>query len=146
MDLAIKGERIWRVNEAPFPRIRLAFQTKALRCQRPILDQNGTDFVSGAPTPQTAAFPTAAGVSISGRVMSGERGIRNAFVTISGGDLGQPITVSSGPRGEFVFDDIAAGRTYIVSVAARRFQFNNSSLIVEANDNVAGINFYADGR
>jgi len=89
---------------------------------------------------------TASAVSISGRVMSGERGIRNAQVTISGGDLAGPITVASGSKGQFTFNDIPAGRTYVVSVAARRFQFNNSSMIIEVNDNVSGINFYAGGR
>jgi hypothetical protein len=90
---------------------------------------------------------TAAGVTIAGRVLSGERGIRNARVTISGGDLAEPITVFTGPRGQFAFNDIPAGRSYVVSVAARRFQFATGSQIVEVNDNVSGIDFFAsDGR
>jgi hypothetical protein len=110
-------------------------------------DQNATDFVSGAPTPQTAAFPTAASVSISGRVLYGERGVRNARVTISGGDLPDPITVLTGSKGQFAFNDIPAGRSYVVSVSARRFQFSTSSQVIEVNDNVAGVDFFAaDGR
>jgi hypothetical protein len=90
---------------------------------------------------------TAAGVSISGRVMYGERGVRNARVTISGGDLAEPMTVLTGSKGQFAFNDIPAGRSYVVSVSARRFQFSTSSQVIEVNDNVAGVDFFAaDGR
>ncbi len=113
-------------------------------------DNNNANFtVVTAPVPRNSSTPAApctlaAGVSISGRIMNGERGIRNARVTISGGALAEPITVMSGPKGQFTFNDIPAGRAYVVSVAARRFQFSTNSQIVEVNDNVAGINFFAD--
>jgi len=87
---------------------------------------------------------TAAAVSISGRVITSEgRGVRNANVTISGGGLQNPITVRSGRFGQFAFNDIPSGQTYVVTVTARRFSFSSNSQVIEVNDNVADLNFIA---
>lgn len=86
---------------------------------------------------------TAAGVTISGRVVSSDgRGIRNASVSISGGALAEPINVRTGTHGEFSFADIPAGNTYAVTVSARRFTFESATQIISVQDNISEVNFF----
>jgi len=99
-------------------------------------DNSGIDF-------EVSAL-TAAEVAVSGRVVSSDgRGIRNARVTISGSD-GREISTMTGPAGVFRFDAITAGRTYIIAVASRRFQF--ASQVVTVSDNISDLTFVANGQ
>lgn len=67
--------------------------------------------------------PTAAGVTVSGRVVdSAWRGIGRAIVTISDGDA-PPRSALSNSFGFFTFENVPAGRLYIVTAAARGFSF-----------------------
>ncbi|HRI04238.1 MAG TPA: Calx-beta domain-containing protein [Pyrinomonadaceae bacterium] len=89
--------------------------------------------------------PTAAGVSVSGRVTTAEgRGIRGAVVTITGNSLATPINVTTGVNGRYIVEGLTAGETYIVTIRSRRFVFTNSSRIVTLNDNVGDADFIAD--
>ena len=86
--------------------------------------------------------PTAAQVSISGRVTTAEgRGVRNAFVSLidSNGAMRSTLT---GPRGYYRFDDIEAGQTVVISVRSRRFQFTPRSVSVQ--DELADVDFIAE--
>lgn len=66
---------------------------------------------------------TAAGVSVSGRVlMSAGNGLRNATVTLTD-PRGVSRTALSSAFGYFHFDDVQAGETYVVSVTSKRFHF-----------------------
>ncbi len=86
--------------------------------------------------------PTAADVSVSGRVMQAdERGITGARVAISGGSLTSPRTTTTDRTGHYTFSDLPAGGSYTVSVATRRFDFENPTVVVTLNDNVTGVNF-----
>jgi Carboxypeptidase regulatory-like domain/Calx-beta domain len=64
--------------------------------------------------------PTAAGVSVEGRVRSGKNGIANATVSISGGDLEEAMTVRTNQFGRYQFEGLTAGQTYVVTVNSRR--------------------------
>lgn len=89
--------------------------------------------------------PTAAGVSVSGRVTTAEgRGIRGAIVTITGNSLATPINVTTGVNGRYIVEGLTAGETYIVTIRSRRFVFSNPSRIVTLNDNVIDADFIAD--
>ncbi|MEQ1924074.1 MAG: carboxypeptidase regulatory-like domain-containing protein, partial [Pyrinomonadaceae bacterium] len=82
---------------------------------------------------------TASGVTVSGRVMSGDgRGLTNARVMIAAPD-GETRLVTTGRLGVFNFDDLETGQTYVISVASRRYSF--SPQIVPVNDNVSGLIF-----
>jgi hypothetical protein len=97
---------------------------------------NGTVLVSGA---------TAAGVSVSGRVMSAQgKGITNVVVamTDSSGNTRTTVTAS---LGVYRFTDVAAGETYVISVAAKRFKFNQPSQVLNINDETENINFIGTG-
>ncbi len=87
--------------------------------------------------------PTAADVSIGGRVTTAEgRGVRNAVVTLTDPN-GVSRNVMTGPRGEFRFDGIETGLSYVVGVRSRRFSFEPQ--VVNVNDNVTDLMFVARG-
>lgn len=84
---------------------------------------------------------TAAGVSVSGRLLTPDgRGIRSAVVMLTGSD-GSTRTVRAIHGGDFTFDDVPAGGTYTISVASRRFTFDPQ--VVNVKDNVSGLVFFA---
>lgn len=86
--------------------------------------------------------PTAAGASVSGRVLSGEgRGITNALVTMTDPE-GVTRSVSTTRSGAFTFENVEAGKTYVISVRSRRFTFSPRTVTV--NDNVADLEFYPE--
>ena len=88
------------------------------------------------------AGPTAANVSISGRVLREDGlGIRNVRVSITGGSLTSPRMALTSSFGHFTFDDIEAGQSYVVSVVSKRYGFAQSSQIINAVDNVNDLVF-----
>lgn len=90
-----------------------------------------------------AAPPTAANVSVEGRViLSAGNGVRNALVILTEAD-GTQRTAVTGSFGYYRFDDIEAGQTVVVSIRSRRFTFNPSSRVVSLTDNVADLDFIA---
>lgn len=83
-------------------------------------------------------------VSISGRVLTADgQGIRNIAVTISGGGLASPITVTTGAFGNYRFDNILSGQTYTVSVSGKRYSFSPSSRSITPSGEVTNENFTA---
>lgn len=99
----------------------------------PIIDPLGT------------GTPTAAGVSVSGRVTTAEgRGIRGAIVTLRDENGANPINVTTGPLGTFTFSDIEPGHTYILSIRSRRFTFANPTRVINLNDNVNDADFVSE--
>jgi hypothetical protein len=91
----------------------------------------------------TSATPTAGGVTVSGRVLTSDgRGITGARVTLID-NQGESVTVASDRRGTFNFEDVPAGRTYVVTVSARRFAFDQPSQVITVNDQVTGLDFTA---
>ncbi len=86
------------------------------------------------------AAPTAASVSVSGRVLIGNRGLLNATVTLTDQN-GNARAARTTPFGYFRFDNIETGQTYIVTVQAKRFQF--APQIVTVNEELTKLNFYS---
>ena len=84
--------------------------------------------------------PTAAGIEVSGRVLSSAegRGLRNALVTMTD-QSGQSRTALTGSNGNYTFADVEAGGTYVVSVRSRRFSF--SPRVLQITDNIADLDF-----
>ncbi len=70
-----------------------------------------------------AFAPTAASVSISGRVANGKSGITRAQVFLTDQN-GETKTALTNNFGHFRFEQIEAGQTYIVNVNAKSYQFN----------------------
>lgn len=90
---------------------------------------------------QCAAIPTAADVSASGIVRDQRgRGIAGAIVTFTDGDGTQKATRTNS-FGYFTANGLPAGRSYIVTTAARRFSFDPTFLTLV--DQVSGIEIIA---
>ena len=84
---------------------------------------------------------TAAQVEVSGRVTTADgRGLRNATVTITDQNGVAHVTTTSS-FGFYQFENVDSGQTYIIGVAARRFQF--TSRIIQVLDNLANVDFVA---
>jgi len=86
-----------------------------------------------------ACSTTAAGVSISGRVrIDTGQSLVNAIVTISDGD-NFVRTARSSSFGYYNFDNIPAGRNYMLKVDSRHYNFN--PLFINVVDNLTEVDF-----
>jgi len=90
------------------------------------------------------AAPTAASVSIGGRVMTASgRGIRNVYITLTDSNGNTRMAVSSS-FGYYRFADVAAGETYIISARGKRYTFIQPTQLLNINEDTDGINFIAN--
>lgn len=102
-----------------------------------------SDFSSSFVIARVLLPPTAANVSVEGRVLlEAGNGVRNATVILTEAD-GTQHTAVTGSFGYYRFDEIETGQTAVVSVHSKRFAFNPSSRVISVNDNVAGLDFIA---
>ena len=107
-------------------------------------DVNSTDFTASAPTPQAALQPTAAGVTLGGRVVSaGGRGIGNVRVILAD-QSGQVTTALTSPFGYYQFTNVRSGESYTISVSSKGYTFAEPTRIVTVNDAVDDLNFTAN--
>jgi hypothetical protein len=83
-------------------------------------------------------------VSIGGRILtSGGAGIRNAMVTISGGNLPVPLSVQTGSFGSYSFPGLQSATIYTVTVGAKRSVIAQPSRTVIAQANITDFDFIA---
>lgn len=88
--------------------------------------------------------PTAANVTISGRVLTAEgQGIRSVSVTLTSGN-GTIRTVTTGSFGYYNFAEIEAGQTVVISVTAKRYAFAQPTIVLSITENVSEINFISN--
>jgi hypothetical protein len=82
--------------------------------------------------------PTAASVSVGGRVFSDKGGVANARVilTDTGGQTRYALTNSFG---YYRFDEVPAGETYVFTVIHKRHQF--APQVVSVVEELTGLNF-----
>lgn len=84
-------------------------------------------------------------VSIGGRILTnGGAGIRNATVTISGGNLPAPVTVQTGSFGSYNFTGLQSATIYTVTVGTKRYVIAQPSRTVIAQANVTNFDFVAE--
>lgn len=94
----------------------------------------------------TFAVPTAAAASIGGRVLTaGGKGIMNATVILTGGNLPEPVTTRSTSFGYFNFPNIPSGGVYVVTVQAKRYTFSNPTQVINLQEDIKDVYFVADG-
>ncbi len=87
--------------------------------------------------------PTAANVSVSGRVVDVRgRGISKARISITApnGEMRNAITNSFG---YYRFDEVEVGQTYVVSVRSKRYQFSNPVQVITLMDELTDLIFTA---
>lgn len=88
--------------------------------------------------------PTAAGVSIGGRVVTANgRGIRNARLTLTDQN-GTARTALTGSFGYYRFDDVPAGQTVVIGIRSKQYVFEQPTVVLNVSDNVQGLDFIAD--
>lgn len=88
----------------------------------------------------TINAPTAATVSVSGRVTAGRRGISRARVSITDASGATRFAVTNS-LGNYRFTDVPAGETYTFNVQAKRYRFDTQVLNLSEDSN--SINFTA---
>ena len=85
--------------------------------------------------------PSAAGVTVSGRVLTAEgRGLRNARVTITD-QSGVSRTVVTSSFGYYTFTDVEVGQTYLIGVASKRYHF--TPRLLQVVDSLSDVDFTA---
>jgi len=88
--------------------------------------------------------PTAAAVSVSGRVITAEgRGIRNAILTLTD-QYGNVRQARSSSFGYYRFFDVMAGETYVLAIRSKRYTFPQPAIVVSVTDELTDVNFVAD--
>lgn len=90
--------------------------------------------------------PTAAGVSVGGNVRAGKTPVAGATVMITGGSLTQPLIARTNSFGNYKFEALPAGETYIVTVVSNRYNFPQSSIILNVSESFDGADFEAEAR
>lgn len=104
----------------------------------------GTGVLNGQVRAYAMLRIPAFGLAIGGRVLNaGGQPIKNARVTISGGNIGQPRTVYTGGLGIYHFPLLGGGQTYTVTVSAGKTTFAQPSQSVLLMSNVSNMDFTA---
>jgi len=145
-------------------------QTHALLVGSPAIDAGSNDLASGAFDQRGTGFPrivdgngdgtaivdigayevqaapTAATVSVSGRVTTAQgRGIRNVVVTMTD-SIGNTRTAMTTSFGYYRFEEVAAGETYIFAARGKRFSFEQNTQVHSIMEDTNNINFVADNQ
>jgi hypothetical protein len=122
-------------------------QTSGLSFVNPVNNASAIQFNNGAPTIAatnglfTVLAPTAASVSVSGRVLTGSgRGLMNATVTMTDTN-GNKRTARTGAFGYFRFNEVEAGQTYIFNVSSKRYSL--APQVISVMEDVSELNFTA---
>lgn len=110
------------------------------------------EVVNGLAQTLTAAFtdteislvaPTSATVGIAGRVVnSSGNGIPNTVVTITDAG-GESRRVLTNGFGNYYFNNITVGQTYIVTASHKRFQFEPPNYLVTVSNDLVDVDFRA---
>jgi hypothetical protein len=88
---------------------------------------------------------TAANVSVSGKVTDAfGTGLARTLVTIQNLSNGDSRTIYTNSFGNYSFNDLPSGDSYIVSVWNKKYTFSNSSQIFVLNDAIENMDFTAD--
>jgi hypothetical protein len=102
-------------------------------------------FLTGGPSVHYSGFwspefaPTAAGVSISGRVLASSGvGLTNATVHLTG-QSGETFVVRTSSFGNYHFNSVEIGQTVIISVSSKRYVYAPRTLSLQ--ENVTDVDF-----
>ena len=102
------------------------------------------DFSAKFVIAQVSLPPTAASVSLDGRVTTAEgNGIRNVIMNVTLED-GTVMTARTGSFGYYRFEDIPGGQTAVVTIASKRYTFSDPVRLVQLSDNVTDMDWTAD--
>ena len=87
--------------------------------------------------------PTAAGVSISGRVTTAfGQAVPGATLVLTGVD-GRRTTMLTGAFGYYRFDNVDSGQVFTLSISAKQRTFTQPSIVVQTGDEIQDLDFIA---
>jgi hypothetical protein len=96
-------------------------------------------------TPVVNCTVTAADGSINGRILrAGGRGIGNIPVALQSVASGEIRYARTNPFGYYRFSELETGEDYVLSVTSKRYTFAQSSIVINLNENLEGLNFVAE--
>lgn len=105
----------------------------------------GTGVFNGQ-THAYAMIPVA-NLSLGGRVLTADgAGIRNAVVTISGGNLPAPVSVQTGAFGTYNFSGLQQSGNFTVTVSSKRFSLAQPSQTIILQGSISNFNFVATAQ
>jgi hypothetical protein len=88
--------------------------------------------------------PTAAGVTVSGRVSTASgQGISGVRLALLGSD-GQTRNATSSSFGYYQFENVMSGETYILTVTSKRYVFSEPTIVLHVLDSLDAVNFVAE--
>jgi Developmentally Regulated MAPK Interacting Protein. len=130
-NIANTGSFSWTVPNSPSTQARIRVR------EANFADPSG---VSSADF-RISLAPSAAAVSVAGRVStSNGRSISGAVITMTS-DTGTVFSARSNAFGYYTLDGLAAGRVYVVQVSARGWSFDSQT--VSVTDDLTGLDFTA---
>ena len=132
--VAVSGDKV--IVGAPFSDTSASnpFSTTEKTSAPTAADTGAAIFFVNAPL-----APTAAAVSVSGRVITPlDLGLTNALVTLTD-SRGVSRTVITGKFGGFIFRNVAAGETYILRVSSKHYTY--APQIISPTEDLTGITF-----
>ncbi|MBS1796542.1 MAG: carboxypeptidase regulatory-like domain-containing protein [Acidobacteria bacterium] len=116
------------------------------QAQAGTLTPNGTYALQLGFWTSAALAPTAALVSISGRVVTADgSGIRSVVLTLTDSS-GAVRVVRTGTFGNYHFDNVAAGESYVLTIKSRKYVFSSATRIISVTDNLGDVDFTADNQ
>jgi len=90
--------------------------------------------------------PTAASVSVSGRVTAAEKqGISNVRLLLTN-QAGETRSAVTNSFGYFSFAEVPVGETYVLTAHSKKFTFGNGTLVLNLTESVNDIIFLADSQ
>ncbi len=83
--------------------------------------------------------------ALGGRLLTANgSGIRNAQITLSGGNLPTPVTVKTTSFGFYNFPGLASGMTYTVTVTSKRYVLTQPTRMILLQSDVSDFDFVAE--
>ena len=99
--------------------------------------------IDGVSVQAPGLIPTAANVSVGGKVITAEgAGISRSTVTLTN-SAGVSRSATTNSFGNYRFDEVPAGETYILTVNNKKYFFADSPRVLNVQDNLADIDFVA---
>lgn len=91
-------------------------------------------------------LPLSAGpATVEGRVVTSDgRGIKNALIEVTGGNLTEPRYVITNTFGFYRIPDLESGQSYVFAVRAKKYNFRENPIFISVEQDLRGIDFVAD--
>jgi len=109
-----------------------------------VQSSNGTFSIRGGFWAFTQLAPTAAEVSVGGRVVTAEgQGIRSVTLTLTNLSTGEIRTALSSSFGYYSFFDVPVGQIYSITIRSKRFSFDPDTRVFSVVDELTDVDFSA---